>query len=304
VHTCVVVCFRDSVEQHRNQNKVLTTSALDEQFSANPSGFGRTPQSAFAELPGQVWNILVTGENEKLIERLNSDFIALEKIATINRGLITGDREKYFSGKRQTKAYVPILVGGDVHRYFTERPTTFVRFEKPESAGGCWDAEMHFAPHKILVRQIGVRPTASLVSSPLAVTGNIFTVRTPTIEQEKYLLGIFNCRLIAFYWRTMFADFKGSFPQVTIFSLSQLPIRPMNLSINSDKAAHDRMVELVDSMLALQKQLASAKSETQRGAIQRQIDATDAEIDRLVYDLYGLTEEEIKIVEEQGKTSG
>ena len=70
------------------------------------------------------------------------------------------------------------------------------------------------------------------------------------------------------------------------------------------RGSHDRMVELVDSMLALQKQLASAKSETQRGAIQRQIDATDAEIDRLVYDLYGLTEEEIKIVEEQGKTSG
>jgi hypothetical protein len=84
---------------------------------------------------------------------------------------------------------------------------------------------------------------------------------------------------------------------VTIFSLSQLPIRPMNMSLNSDKSAHDRMVSIVDSMLAMHKQLASAKSEAQRGAIQRQIEATDAEIDRLVYDLYGLTEEEIAIVE-------
>jgi hypothetical protein len=57
------------------------------------------------------------------------------------------------------------------------------------------------------------------------------------------------------------------------------------------------MTGLVDSMLAMHKQLASAKGEAQRGAIQRQIDATDAEIDRLVYDLYGLTEEEIAIVE-------
>jgi hypothetical protein len=31
---------------------------------------------------------------------------------------------------------------------------------------------------------------------------------------------------------------------------------------------------------------------------QRQIDATDKEIDRLVYELYGLTDEEIRIVEE------
>jgi hypothetical protein len=50
-------------------------------------------------------------------------------------------------------------------------------------------------------------------------------------------------------------------------------------------------------MLAMHKQLASAKGEAQRGAIQRQIEATDREIDRLVYDLYGLTEEEIAIVE-------
>jgi hypothetical protein len=32
--------------------------------------------------------------------------------------------------------------------------------------------------------------------------------------------------------------------------------------------------------------------------LQRQIDATDRQIDRLVYDLYGLTEDEVKIVEE------
>ncbi len=35
--------------------------------------------------------------------------------------------------------------------------------------------------------------------------------------------------------------------------------------------------------------------------LQRQIDATDAEIDRLVYELYGLTDEEIRIVEESVK---
>ena len=50
-------------------------------------------------------------------------------------------------------------------------------------------------------------------------------------------------------------------------------------------------------MLALHNQLAAAKSAAQRDIIQRQIDATDAEIDRLVYDLYGLTPEEIAIVE-------
>ena len=45
------------------------------------------------------------------------------------------------------------------------------------------------------------------------------------------------------------------------------------------------------------RQLAPARCEGQRGAIQRQIEATDAEIDRVVYELYGLTEDEIAIIE-------
>jgi hypothetical protein len=45
------------------------------------------------------------------------------------------------------------------------------------------------------------------------------------------------------------------------------------------------------------RQLASAKAPHDKTVLQAQIDATDRQIDRLVYDLYGLTEEEIKIVE-------
>jgi len=57
------------------------------------------------------------------------------------------------------------------------------------------------------------------------------------------------------------------------------------------------MVNLVERMLALHKLLAKVRSEQERTVIQRQIDATDAEIDRLVYELYGLIDKEIAIVE-------
>jgi predicted nucleic acid-binding Zn-ribbon protein len=50
-------------------------------------------------------------------------------------------------------------------------------------------------------------------------------------------------------------------------------------------------------MLDLHKQLAAAKGEHERNLLQRQIEATDRQIDSLVYELYGLTEEEIRIVE-------
>ncbi len=50
-------------------------------------------------------------------------------------------------------------------------------------------------------------------------------------------------------------------------------------------------------MLALHKKLATSKSPREKEMIQRQIEMTDDAIDRLVYELYGLTEEEIRVVE-------
>ena len=60
------------------------------------------------------------------------------------------------------------------------------------------------------------------------------------------------------------------------------------------------MVALVEQMLELHKRLAATKSASDRELYQRQIDATDREIDRLVYELYGLTDDETKIIEEPG----
>ena len=57
------------------------------------------------------------------------------------------------------------------------------------------------------------------------------------------------------------------------------------------------MVELVERMLALKKQEAAAKTDHERTALARQSEATDREIDALVYELYGLTDEEVRIVE-------
>jgi len=47
----------------------------------------------------------------------------------------------------------------------------------------------------------------------------------------------------------------------------------------------------------LQKQLPNTKTSHDQTLVQRQIDATDRQIDRLVYELYGVTEEEIAMID-------
>ena len=121
---------------------------------------------------------------------------------------------------------------------------------------------------------------------------------------DVYLLGVLNSRLIFSYFKRVAAvlgdaDKAG---RMRWFSqdVGKLPIRRIDFDDPADKARHDRMVELVERMLDLHKRLSEVRTEHDKEVLRRQIALTDAEIDRLVYELYGLTDEEIKIVEGKG----
>jgi len=65
----------------------------------------------------------------------------------------------------------------------------------------------------------------------------------------------------------------------------------------ADAVRHDRRVALVEQMLDLNKRLAAAKAPHEKEVLAGMIDATDRQIDRLVYELYGLAEDEVAVVE-------
>jgi hypothetical protein len=77
-----------------------------------------------------------------------------------------------------------------------------------------------------------------------------------------------------------------------------MPVRVIDFSGKHEKEKHAQMASLFKRMLDLHKRLVKATHPDDTTRLQRRIDASDREIDNLVYDLYGLTEEEIKIVEE------
>ena len=76
-----------------------------------------------------------------------------------------------------------------------------------------------------------------------------------------------------------------------------MPIRPIDFADPADVARHARLVALAEQMLALHQRRAAARTPHEQGVLAAQIAATDRQIDRLVYELYGLTEEEVRIVE-------
>jgi len=117
-------------------------------------------------------------------------------------------------------------------------------------------------------------------------------------NNDLYLLGLLNSNLMTFFYGNNYAVFRGGYLRFFEQYLRELPIRMID---SSNKGKRDRIIFLVKSMLSLHKQLDEVNSVSQKEIIQRQIYAMDAEIDRLVYELYGLTEEEITIVEKETK---
>jgi hypothetical protein len=113
----------------------------------------------------------------------------------------------------------------------------------------------------------------------------------------RYLLGLLNSKLLAWFFPHVSAPFRGGWMSANRQFLSQLPIRLLDLATADDQTSHARMVQLVDQMLALHQQLAAVRTPQEKTALTRQIAATDTQIDRLVYDLYALTTDEITIVE-------
>jgi adenine-specific DNA-methyltransferase len=115
---------------------------------------------------------------------------------------------------------------------------------------------------------------------------------------ERYILGLTNSRLLSWYGGLTLPNFgKDVFPKLNPQDIKELPIRTIDPTNPADKKQHDAIVSLVEQMLSLHKQLAEARNPQDKTFLQTRIDATDRQIDRLVYDLYGLTPDEIKIVE-------
>jgi hypothetical protein len=129
--------------------------------------------------------------------------------------------------------------------------------------------------------------------------GGLFTVNTSYIipVEDLFLLGLLNSRLFTFAYSKISSSYRGGYLRYIYQYVAKLPIKKIDLEDPSENHLQGSVVRLVEHMLELHKR--SPKTPYEQERLEREIDATDTQIDHLVYELYGLTEEEIEIVEEE-----
>jgi type I restriction-modification system DNA methylase subunit len=114
-----------------------------------------------------------------------------------------------------------------------------------------------------------------------------------------YVAGLLNSKLLDYYLQQISSKFRGGYYAYNRQYIEQLPIRTIDFNNSEDKEMYDRMVQLVERMLDLQKKKQQANSDSEKELFEHQIKATDKEIDMLVYKLYCLTDDEIHVIEEK-----
>ena len=241
----------------------------------------------------------------KLWQRIEEGNVPLGQISKVNfgkqlrdRAIHTRDVIEVASAASLPLSYKPCYGGKDITRYGLTWGSRACFDSEVARCGGCWDADAQNAKHKLLTRQIGKYPSFALDERGYQCLNALFMVNiVPGGPDPAYLLGILNSRLLRCYWTEKYYDGRRTFPKIKGTYLKKLPIRLPHADSETDIATADRLASLVHSMVSLHKDALAAKSAAQKDIIQRQIEPTDAAIDRLVYDLYGLTEEEIAIVE-------
>lgn len=119
------------------------------------------------------------------------------------------------------------------------------------------------------------------------------------ISNDKYLLGVLNSTLIRLFLENVCDKVQGGFYRLKIIYVKQIPISVINSSNQNDKRKRDCLIEMVEAMLDLQKKYNDARLENDKSMYKKQVEILDQKIDRLVYEFYGLTEAEIKIVEQK-----
>lgn len=253
-------------------------------------------QFLFQQNKGSEFNVFSTTESDGITEKMVASSDILNDLVLIKAGL-----QAYESGKGvpkqsaqdvQNRIYdynykfdentYEYLEGKDVSRYSLKWSGTYLRYGAHLAAPRTFDL---FDGKKIIIREItGKYPTSVLAT----YTEDIYLFNRSNIviiEKEmsnislKYVLGILNSKLMSYYFlKNTAKSVRQMFPKIILEDLRKFPI------INIPPADQQPIIEIVDRILV-------AKQANQDTTI------LESEIDQLVYGLYGLTEEEIKIVE-------
>jgi type I restriction-modification system DNA methylase subunit len=299
VETVVLVFTKHTRQPDQKPKGSVTFMTLDE----TGPGSERTSvaQRELAENYKASFIAPLSPEMRTIRSKLEKNQEKLGSWLNVNQAIaLKHDRAACLTDHKKTALHREILDGRHITRYLTGKSPNYFRFDVSK-IHSCKREDIFLLPEKIFFRRVGDSLIASIdTQNKLALNTLVVMSLKPNCPYDlRYVLGLFNSKLMNFYYVNFLKSSKKVFSEIQARQVEQLPFPSLSISAATQKARHDEVVAKVDAMLEAKKQLAKAKAEKDKTYYENKCAALDHQVDRLVYDLYGLTEKEIQIVEEQ-----
>lgn len=236
--------------------------------------------------PEYVFSIYMEENGENLFEKMNLGSDDLGSICSeIINGIVTPKgKDEFISSERLSDQYVPFLEGKDIDSYTIRNKNRFILFDRDRLHRArpqyVWDAK-----EKLIIRRIGGGQKTLYVTYDdnnfyTFASTNVILIKENSWANIKYVLCLLNSKLLNYYYIEKFTNRSTLTVNVSKIYLSQLPIKVISLDQQAD------FIELASRVLSIKKNDPTSN-----------ISLLEAELDSKIYNLYGLTEAEIKMVE-------
>lgn len=285
----------------RNVITPALTFVLDKHFN----GATRISNSvAFENVnlqPEEKWAL---GTTNPILEKVS----ALDGVGSLGAligdiGVHTGNVGDKIIANEKKSGYVELLIGQNVGRYSCSKPSKFLLLSYKAEKDDYFSIrdKAKYETVDYVIRQTAPFPIVGPKKYATYFRNSLLALYRPDDRTDvRYLVGLLNSKLIRYLYNSGVQEsHQKVFPQVKVGSLRKLPIKFVNFGSN-EKELHDKVVSYVQKMLEANQELSRLEANSEAAKqLSSEIKRLDDEIDRLVYQLYELTPEEVKVIESQ-----
>ncbi|MBU2617486.1 MAG: N-6 DNA methylase [Euryarchaeota archaeon] len=246
--TVILILRKQKNKEKRDNNEIKIITEIEDLMNGKYKE-NTIQQSFFNKTYDNTFNIYLTEGKIRLIKKIEENSIALDKIYATFNGINAGDEKEDISNQKINKKYHKVLRGRNISRYSLNFKNEYIlydrnRLHRPR------DEKIFLAKEKILTQHVSNKLIATFDNEQYYALQTI-NIILPKDEYYdlKYVLGLLNCKLMNFYYDSVFNIGSSFTTAISTTNLGRLPILP------ATPAKQNSIIKLVDKMLSLNKEL-------------------------------------------------
>ncbi len=249
----------------------------------------------FLKNPNYVFNILSNNDDNLLKDKLFENSILLSNFVEIFNGIATFANKSGIYNEPINENCKKLITGKDIARYRTNWNGLYVEYIR-EKLQRARDESIFIAEEKLIMQRIGGILVTAYDDEQFYTYNSVnnLILKNNSDINLKFILGLLNSKLLRFFYIKFCSNNSTLTVNISKTLLESLPIPKIT---PENQPLHDALVKLVEQMLQAKKDEQNAVTDHDKNFYRNLTQSLDNRINKTVYQLYNLTDQEIALVE-------